>query len=66
MTQDGAPVDFVSWKFAWYRVYRDGKVLAEISDGSNVTEMVLGYSEYLLLEPGSVQRPLQTSRRAAP
>lgn len=65
VTRDGEPVDFVCWKFAWYRVYRDGQILTEISDGSHVTEMVLGYSEYPLLEPGTVQRPLQSSRHTA-
>ncbi|WP_372412557.1 hypothetical protein [Streptomyces luteireticuli] len=60
-SDDGTdPVELVQWNFAWHRVYRGNELLAENTGEWRVTYAVTGYSEYLPLEPGSVQRPSAT------
>ncbi|MFK0047992.1 hypothetical protein ACIQU4_28665 [Streptomyces sp. NPDC090741] len=65
--EDGEePSVFVRWNFAWHRRYRGDQLLAEETGDWRVTHVAIGHSEYLPLEPGSVQRPADPPPAEAP
>lgn len=67
--RDGEPVDAVTWTFAWYLICRDGEVEAQFTDGTSISYMTCGYSEYALWieSKGSRQSPgIPNYRRRIP